>query len=144
MYEKYTRQALPDREYRELLGSAICVFNLNTSFLIENILRIDSSNFDWYHLTDLECGKLKKIIQETISVQCNNDDIINLFSELVKRRNRIIHSFQITGENGEQLLSTKEKVNEGNNQFCITKEYLLEFIKLNEEISDLLHKLRGY
>ena len=95
---------------RELLGSAICVFNSNTFFLIENILRIDSSNFDWYHLADLECGKLKKIIQETISVQCNNDDIINLFSELVKRRNRIIHSFRITGENGEQLLSTKEKV----------------------------------
>ena len=35
MYENYTRQSLPSKEYRELLGSAICVFNSNNSFIIE-------------------------------------------------------------------------------------------------------------
>ena len=38
MYENYTRQSLPSRKYRELLGSAVCVFNSNNSFVIENIL----------------------------------------------------------------------------------------------------------
>lgn len=40
MYENYTRQSLPDADYRALLGSAISVFNSNNAFIIENILRI--------------------------------------------------------------------------------------------------------
>jgi hypothetical protein len=51
MYEAYTRQSLPSKKYRELLGSALCVFNSNNSFMIENIIRIDSAN-DWYELID--------------------------------------------------------------------------------------------
>ena len=34
MYEDYTRQALPSKYYRELLGSAMCVFNSNNAFII--------------------------------------------------------------------------------------------------------------
>ena len=34
MYEKYTRQSLPNDDYRELLGSAISVFNSNNAFII--------------------------------------------------------------------------------------------------------------
>ena len=41
MYESYSQQALPSKEYRELLGSSLCVFNSNNSFLIENILKYD-------------------------------------------------------------------------------------------------------
>ena len=41
MYEDYTRQSLPSKEYRELLGSALCVFNSKNAFIIENILRED-------------------------------------------------------------------------------------------------------
>lgn len=33
---------------------------------------------------------------------------------------------------------------DGNIQFEITKEYLLDFIKKNEELSDMLYKYRGY
>lgn len=40
MYESYSRQALPDRKYREILGAALYVFNSNYDFLIENILHI--------------------------------------------------------------------------------------------------------
>jgi len=36
MYESYTRQALPSKNYRELIGTAICVFNSNNSFVIED------------------------------------------------------------------------------------------------------------
>ena len=147
MYEKYTRQSLPDRTYRELLGSAICVFNSNNSFIIENILRCDDSKkYDWYHLIDLTSGNLKNSVRNIITSRCG-DEIENLFDRLVKMRNRIIHSFQITDENGEQLLATKElatKEKEANRQYHITVDRLLEFITLNEKLSDLLHNFRGY
>jgi len=42
MYEEYSKQALPSKKYRELLGSALCVFNSNNAFIIENILRVDN------------------------------------------------------------------------------------------------------
>ncbi len=35
MYESYSKQALPSKEYRELLGTALCVFNSNNNFVIE-------------------------------------------------------------------------------------------------------------
>ena len=55
MYESCTRQSLPTKQYRELLGSAICVFNSNNAFIIENILKCDDlDKYDWYHLIDLE------------------------------------------------------------------------------------------
>lgn len=47
MYEEYSKQALPSKKYRELLGSALCVFNSNNSFIIENILRVDSKNYNY-------------------------------------------------------------------------------------------------
>lgn len=47
MYEDYTRQSLPEKYYRELLGTALCVFNSNNAFIIETILRMDiSGNYD--------------------------------------------------------------------------------------------------
>jgi hypothetical protein len=64
MHENYTGQALPSKSYRELLGSALCVFNSNNAFIIENILRTDSkSQYNWYRLMDLESGKLAKPIR---------------------------------------------------------------------------------
>ena len=104
MYENYTRQSLPTKEYRELLGSAICVFNSNNSFIIENILREDGGrNYSWYDLID--------------------------------------KTSQITNDDKEQILATKDKQH---NQFVITKEYLLDFIKGNEVLSDKLYTFRGY
>lgn len=139
MYEEYTRQSLPTRRYRELLGSAICVFNSNNGFIIENILRLDhAGEYDWYVLTDKMSGQLCEI-----STKCG-DDIKNLFEELIAMRNRIVHSFRITNAVGEQVLATKEKISKGNKQFEITEEYLLEFIAKNEKLSDMLHTLRGF
>lgn len=142
MYEKYTHQSLPSKQYRELLGSAICVFNSNNAFIIETILRLDIQKiYDWFHLTDLESGRLKPSIQNVISTKCG-PDIEKLFEEIINRRNRIIHSYQITNKNGEQALATK--VYHKKDQFEITEEYLLEFIELNDKLSRMLHNLRGY
>ena len=140
MYESYTRQALPSKEYRELLGSAVCVFNSNNAFVIENILHTDSVNFNWYRLIDKKSGQLVDDIKRTIT-NVAGVDIEDLFSELVEMRNRIIHSFQVTYE-GEQVLATKTRVNKGNKQFIITGEYLLDFIKKNKRLSDLLNDYR--
>ena len=143
MYESYTRQSLPAKEYRELLGTALCVFNSNNGFIIENIIRTNTS-FDWYELIDKESGLLRTIISETISKGCDTTEIEDLFLKIVSMRNRIIHSFRITSNSGEQVLATKSRKKEGNIQFEITEEYLMDFIKKNEMLSDLLHQYRGY
>ena len=141
MYENYTRQSLPTKEYRELLGSAICVFNSNNSFIIENILREDEGrNYSWYDLIDKTSGQLKAAINDTITTKAGSE-IAQIFSDLVDKRNRIIHSFQITNDDKEQILATKDKQH---NQFVITKEYLLDFIKGNEVLSDKLYTFRGH
>lgn len=87
---------------------------------------------------------LKKSIADTISRNTGNKDIEILFSEIVEMRNRIIHGFRITSKQGEQILATKTRKKDGNIQFEITKEYLLDFIKKNEELCDMLYKYRGY
>ena len=154
MYENYTRQSLPDRQYRELLGSALCVFNQNNSFIIETILRIQEETneskektkvkkYNWYNLIDCKSGELKEPVKKLISKEYG-DDIEILFSKLVDMRNRIMHSYQTTNKQGRQVLATKEKIKDGNKQFEITEEYLKNFIKLNETLSLKLHDLRGY
>lgn len=140
MYEEYTKQALPEKDYRELLGSAICVFNSNNNFIIENILRAQTDDtYDWFTLIDKESGQLKPAVKKII----NNDEIYSLFEDIVAMRNRIIHSYQITdSKSNEQILCTKTRSPE-NKQFHITREYLMEFIKKNESLSSLLYKFRG-
>ena len=139
MYEEYSRQALPSKQYRELLGSAISVFNSNNQFVIENILNIDNANFNWYDLIDRTSGRLNEPIKNTITVNSNND-IAEIFKNLINKRNRIIHSFQITYKD-EQILATKDSEH---NQFVITEEYLIEFIKENELLSSKLYEFRGH
>jgi len=140
MYEGYTRQALPSREYRELLGSAICVFNSNNSFVIENILRENNVDYSWYDLIDKESGKLMQPIKNTIT-KASDTQIACLFEAIINKRNRIVHSFQITDTDGKQKLATKNKQNI---QFVITEEYLLNFIKDNEKLCDMLYSFRGF
>ncbi|TDU08475.1 hypothetical protein DFO78_1139 [Bacillus subtilis] len=141
MYEEYSKQSLPSRKYRELLGSAICVFNSNNAFIIENILNKDEENrFNWHELIDYTSGQLSQPIKETIT-KFSDTKITSCFSEVIVMRNRIIHSFQITNVDGKQTLATKYK---NGKQFIITEDYLYNFIKKNEELSNLLHEFRGY
>ncbi|CAM3352458.1 selenium binding protein [Escherichia coli] len=147
MYEVFSRQSLPSKKYRELVGTAVCVFNSNNGFIIENILREDDDeSYNWYALIDKTSGQLKIPIKETISKK-SDDTIATLFEELVIIRNRIMHSFRITApegissDNDNQMLATKYK---DGNQIIITEEYLLDFIKKNEELSSKLHEFRGF
>ncbi|OUO89924.1 hypothetical protein B5F40_08805 [Gordonibacter sp. An230] len=140
--DKLTRQALPPDNYLLLLGASMCVFNANYAFVVENILRTSLCTKSWYELIDLESGWLKPHIAETISKEAGSTDIADLFEEVVDMRNRIVHSFQTTVENGDQMLSTK--VRRTHEQFRITEDYLREFIEKNERLSGLLHSFRGH
>lgn len=109
MYEKYIRQALPDREYRELLGSAVCVFNSNNAFIINNILKDPNVQTNWYQLIDKESGEIKTFLQKRLKNEGKlGKEILALFEDIVNMRNRIIHSFRITDENDNQILATKK------------------------------------
>ena len=143
MYENYTRQSLPTKEYRELLGSALCVFSSNNGFIIENIIKTDGT-VNWHDLINEHPRLLRSFISKTISAKCGNSEIEDLFLDIVNMRNRIIHGFRITSTNNEQVLATKTSKKEGNTQFEITKDYLMEFIEKNEALSVLLHQYRGY
>lgn len=141
MYESLTRRSLPTKEYRELLGTTICVFSSNNGFFIENILRYEANEtLSWYELIDKESGELPKIANRVL-VDEQGQAIVDLFQKIVKMRNRIVHSFRITNYEGEQSLATKTK---DNIQFEITEAYLMEFIRENDNLSSMLHALRGW
>lgn len=140
--DKLTRQALPSDNYLLLLGASMCVFNANNAFVIENILKTSLCTKSWYELIDLESGELKPYIAETISKRAGSAEIADLFKDVVDMRNRIVHSFQITAGNGDQMLATK--VRRTYEQFHITESFLREFIEKNERLCDLLHGFRGY
>lgn len=141
MYESITRQSLPTKEYRELLGTALCVFSSNNGFFIENILRFDANDtLSWYELIDKSSGELPMIAKSILAYE-QGQAIVKLFQKIVKMRNRIIHSFRITNKEGEQSLATKTK---DGIQFEITEAYLMEFIQENDTLSSMLHELRGW
>ena len=79
-----------------------------------------------------------KHIKKTIA----NPAIAKKFGEIVEMRNRIIHGFRVTSLDDEQVIATKVKST--GEQFIITEKYLIDFIKKNEELSDMLHDYRGY
>ena len=137
-----TRQALPPESYLILLGASLCVFNSNNAFVTENILRTDRSTLAWHDLIDLESGQLKPHVARTITKESGDSAVADLFNEVVSMRNRIIHSFQITAEDGTQMLATKVK--KTHEQFRITEDYLVSFLEKNERLSSLLHEYRGF
>jgi len=140
MYEDYSRISLPSKYYRELLGSSICVFNLNNSFIIENLINDTALKLKWHDLIDMTSGSLKKFLTP---VFYNRQDIINLFSEIVSIRNRIIHSFRITYTKEEmgdyQILATKNK---DGTQSIIDESFLLDFITKNNSLNAMLYEFR--
>lgn len=149
MYEEYSRQPLPSKKYRELLGAAVCVFNANNAFIIENILANDMpGQYNWHQLIDLTSGRLLEPVKRTITKN-SNAVIMTKFSDIINVRNRIMHSFQVTApvdsgisdDQDNQILATKYK--DGRQEY-ITEQFLYKFIKDNEDLSLELHNFRGY
>ena len=61
-------------------------------------------------------------------IRLAESDIHKIVKETVKK---VLNekSYRITSKQGEQILATKTQKKDGNIQFEITKEYLLDFIK---------------
>ncbi|AEN77838.1 hypothetical protein [Ligilactobacillus ruminis] len=138
--KSFTWISLPTENYMLLLGKSLSVFSSNNGFIIENILHTDNS-YSWDELTDKESGRLIADVDKTITKKAG-PNIAKKFGKIVEMRNRIIHGFRITSTDGEQILATKERGT--GRQFYITEEYMRQFIILNCELSDMLHKYRGY
>ena len=81
----------------------MCTLNSSNLFIIENILKIDSKNYNKLDLSNKTFKNLLSVIDEIITSVTQNDKISIIFNELVNIRNKIVHSFQITDENGNQL-----------------------------------------
>lgn len=81
----------------------MCTLNSSNLFIIENILKIDSKNYNKLDLINKTFKNLLSVIDEIITSVTQNDKISIIFNELVNIRNKIVHSFQITDENGNQL-----------------------------------------
>lgn len=149
MYESYSRQAFPSKKYRELLGSAVCAFNSNNNFIIENILNNDTQEtYNWHTLIDCTSGELSKPIKDTITKK-SNSKIAKKFNKIIFLRNRIMHSFQATAPEGSCLSDDKDnqilvtKYRDGTQEY-ITEEFLYSFIRENEDLSSDLHRFRGH
>ena len=110
------------------------MLNPNNGFIVESVIHTDANQV-WRDLVDKESGQLKPAISDTIT-RVAGDAIQKKFSDIVARRNRIIHGFRITSKAGEQILGTKDKKTQ--RQFEITEDYLREFIRDNDELSQML------
>lgn len=141
--EILTKQSITDEEFLYLLGVCQWVFNSNCSFIIEMIDKEhhNNSNESWAKLIEMTAGRLKdyKLYIETIL----GKQIYNMFSELVDERNCIIHSFP-TGEKVDDYYIPVYRNDSKKIYVKVDKEYLIKFIKKNEELSTTLHKFRTY
>ena len=140
---KITRQSTTDEEFLYLLGVCQWVFNSNCHFIIEMIDKEHHNNSDepWTVLIELTAGRLKDYKNKISAIL--GTDIYNLFDKLVEDRKSIIHSFP-TGEKIDNYVIPIYRNDTKKKYIKIDKTYLLDFIKKNEELSDLIYEFRGH
>ena len=140
MNKKSNPKTIVKKKAIPFINIFLCTLLFFINNIIENIINTDS-DYSWYDLIDKESGQLKSPIAQTITKNAGGE-IAKLFSDIIYKRNRIIHSFRITSSKNEQILATKDRIT--NQQFYIDEHYLINFIELNNKLSYLLHEYRGY
>ena len=140
---KITRQSISDDEFLYLLGVCQWVFNSNCNFIIEMIDNEHHNNSDlsWNELIKLTAGNLLNYRNKISKILGKN--IYELFEKIVDDRNSIIHSIP-TGEKVNDYVISVYRNDLKNKYIKIDKVFLINFIKNNEKLSDLLHYFRGY
>ena len=140
---KITRQSISDDEFLYLLGVCQWVFNSNCNFIIEMIDNEHHNNSDlpWNELINLTAGNLLNYRNKISKILGKN--IYDLFEKIVDDRNSIIHSIP-TGEKVNDYVISVYRNDLKNKYIKIDKAFLINFIKNNEKLSDLLHYFRGY
>ena len=110
-----------DDEYISLLGEVVYSFAYYEWTIIYIVEYLESGFIAEYcRGRPLESGKVKRRLEDTIKKDLNHPLIVQVqdcckdFSELIERRNALIHAHPITAEGGEQVL---------NHQGIISKKY---------------------
>lgn len=101
----------------------------------------NNSDERWIDLIELTAGWLLNYKDKIITIL--GEEIYNLFSELVDKRNSIIHSIP-TGEKVDNYVIPVYRNDSKHKYVRINKKYLIDFIKKNEKLSSLIHSFRGY
>lgn len=144
---RQTRLALPeDDTYLYRLGAALYGFASITSFMIEIIRRLDSSQ-DWIALNRLEAGKvcrkfdaaLSKARAEGTYVEEAGTEALRLIRELNDARSDFVHAYPITSRQDVQILHRRPKIGES---FEVSKEFLDRFISRLHDASSKLYQVR--
>lgn len=135
--EQRAASVLPTADYTILLGASIYSFNYCLAYIIELLSSQIHPKLDWYTLTDKTAGMICGDVEDYLDNKDNiNPKLHVVYKNLCNRRNRIIHSFPVTGDHGvEQRLQTKTRAN---NQSAITKEYMKDFI---HDVTDFRNRL---
>lgn len=143
---------LPEDDYLRLLGACVFLFERLNAFIVELLGYTGlAQQHDWYHLIDMESGRLVRYVEEGIDVPLGID-AAGRFRSLVERRNRIVHGFAVTGDGREQVLVTKTRRGKGDpgsggRQFVIDRSFLGGFIcdvlDLEEGLESARERLRG-
>jgi hypothetical protein len=138
-----TKQSTSNDELLKLLGISLWVFNSNCGFIIEMIDKEHHNNSSehWHKLIELTSGSL--LDYKNLIITILGKEIYDLFYSLVEDRNCIIHSMP-TGEKVDNYVIPIYRNDTKNRYVRIDKSFLISFIKKNEQLSDKIHKHRGY
>ena len=137
---KITRQSTTDDDLLCLLGISQWVFNSNCGFIMEMIDKEHHGNSEesWFSFLGLTAGKLKNY--KNLMYEVLGDEIYNLFSDFVTKRNAIAHSLPT----GKKVDGYAISIYRNDVTIEIDKPYLLDFIQQNEKLCDLIYAKRGY
>ena len=135
MISKITRLSLPNKEYLELFGGAICAYNQLVALIIEIVWHEKCDARLWSQMLD-DSRVFEKEMKNFFDEQ-----ICKAFHIVSTKRNRIVHSVQIT-HNGEQVMYTKSKDKDGGERDIIDTDYLVSFLGNVSDIHYKLDKLR--
>lgn len=138
-------------EYVNLLGKAVYSFAYYEGTIVDILSYLDV-NFRqrYYREWALTAGNLKNKFKEILNNQqkyiLELNQCLNDFSDLIDKRNRLIHSHPITDKEDGQILNYQADVKKSIHDFKWKKDEVIEFIKeINDRervASELLEKLR--
>lgn len=145
---KQTRLALPEDEtYLYRLGVALYGFSSITSFMIEIIGRLDSSQ-DWFALNRLEAGRVCERFEEALRkaavdgsyVETAGNEALGLIRALNSERSDFVHAYPITNSARAQILHRRPKEGES---FEVSNAFLDQFIAKLHGASGKLYEVRA-
>lgn len=139
--------ALPGAEYLLRLGEACYVFQALVTFIIEcsDKEHHNVSDISWFDAIEKTAGNLKTMLEKKGLDKIFGQKFLDKFDDLVKRRNKIIHSLACTDKifntNCNQGFSYYDK--DKGEHFYIDFDFLTKFIVDCNDLERQLDELRS-